>query len=169
MFSLALEENKLDDIWNEVKMIRSVIEDNPDFITMLCHPDMTHEKKYSVLDEIFKTKVSDDMMGFFHVLVNKGRIGEILAVLDYFDEQAKEYKKIGVVKISTPMPLSDVQKEKIEKKILEVSEYESLELHYELDESLLGGIVVRIGDRVLDNSIRTKMDTLSRQLYKVKL
>ena len=80
MFSLALEENKLDDIWNEVKMIRSVIEDNPDFITMLCHPDMTHEKKYSVLDEIFKTKVSDDMMGFFHVLVNKGRIGEILAV-----------------------------------------------------------------------------------------
>lgn len=169
LFSLATEEEKLDGIWDEVKAIRKVIEENPDFVSMLCHPDMTQEKKISVLERIFKTIVSDDMMGFLHVLVNKGRIGEILAILDYFDEQAKEYKKIGVVKVSTPMPLSDAQKEQIEKRILEVSDYESLEAHYELDESLLGGIVIRIGDRVLDNSIRTKMDTLSRQLFKVKL
>lgn len=169
LFSLATEEEKLDGIWDEVKAIRKVIEENPDFVSMLCHPDMTQEKKISVLERIFKTTVSDDMMGFLHVLVNKGRIEEILAILDYFDEQAKEYKKIGVVKVSTPMPLSDAQKEQIEKRILEVSDYESLEAHYELDESLLGGIVIRIGDRVLDNSIRTKMDTLSRQLFKVKL
>ena len=89
--------------------------------------------------------------------------------MDYFDEKAKEFMRIGVVKVSTPMPLSDAQKEQIEKKLLEVSDYESLEMHYELDDSLLGGIVIRIGDRVLDNSIRTKMDILSRQLYKVKL
>ena len=108
-------------------------------------------------------------MGFLHVLIQKGRIGEILSILDYFDEKAKEFMRIGVVKVSTPMPLSDAQKEQIEKKLLEVSDYESLEMHYELDDSLLGGIVIRIGDRVLDNSIRTKMDILSRQLYKVKL
>ena len=169
MFSLATEEEKLDTIWNEVTTIRDSFVDNPEFIETLCHPEMTQEKRLSVLDEIFKDKVSDDVMGFLYVLVRKGRMGEIISVLNYFDELAKEYKKIGVVKVMTPMPLTDSQKEQVEKRILEVSEYETLEMHYELDENLLGGIVIRIGDRVLDNSSRTKWDTLSRQLFKVKL
>lgn len=169
LFSLATEEDKLDQVWDEVKVIREILMENPDFVPLLCHPEMTQENRLSALDNIFKGKISDDSMGFLQVLVRKGRIGEILSILDYFDGQAKEYKKIGVVKVSTPMPLSDAQREQIEKKLLEVSEYENLEMHYELEESLLGGIVIRIGDRVLDNSIRTKMDTLSRQLYKVKL
>ena len=113
--------------------------------------------------------MSDDTMGFLNVLVRKGRFGELLPILDYFDEQAKEYKKIGVVKVSTPMPLSDEQKEQVEKKLLAVTDYESLQIQYEIDESLLGGMVIRIGDRVLDNSIRSKMELMSRQLYKVKL
>lgn len=169
LFSLATEEDKLDVIWDEVKAIRDIIRENPDFVSVLCHPEMTQEKRRSVLEQIFKQKVSEDMMGFLYVLVDKGRMGEILSILDYFDKQAKEYKKIGVVNVSTPMPLSDAQKEQIERKLLEVSDYESLEMHYELEEGLLGGIVIRIGDRVLDNSIRTKMERLSRQLFKVKL
>lgn len=169
MFSLAIEQNNLDAIWNEVKMIRDTVLENPEFVSLLCHPEMTQEKKISVLEKVFKGNICDDSMGFLHVLIRKGRIGEIVAILDYFDKRAKEYNKIGVVSVSTPMPLSDNQKEKVENRLLEVSDYESLEVHYELDESLLGGIVIRIGDRVLDNSIRTKMDMLSRQLYKVKL
>lgn len=169
MFSLAIEQNNLDAIWNEVKMIRDTVLENPEFVSLLCHPEMTQEKKISMLENIFKGNICDDSMGFLHVLIRKGRIGEIVAILDYFDKKAKEYNKIGVVSVSTPMPLSDNQKEKVENRLLEVSDYESLEVHYELDESLLGGIVIRIGDRVLDNSIRTKMDMLSRQLYKVKL
>ena len=108
-------------------------------------------------------------MGFLNVLVRKGRCGEILPMLDYFDEQAKEYKKIGVVKVATPMPLTEQQREQVEKKLLDVTNYESLQMNYQVDESLLGGMVIRIGDRVLDNSIRSKIESMSRQLYRVKL
>ncbi len=169
LFSIAIEENKLDTIWEEIRTIREVVQDNPDFLAVICHPEMEQEKKLSVLDDIFKGKMSDDTMGFLNVLIRKGRFGEILSILDYFDEQAKAYKKIGVVKVSTPMALDDAQREQVETKLLEVTEYESLEVEYEIDESLLGGIVIRIGDRVLDNSIRSKMELMSRQLYKVKL
>ena len=169
LFSLAVEEDKLDVIWEEVKGIRDAVTENPEFLSVICHPEMEQEKKLSVLDDIFKGKMSDDTMGFLNVLVRKGRFGELLPILDYFDEQAKEYKKIGVVKVSTPMPLSDEQKEQVEKKLLAVTDYESLQIQYEIDESLLGGMVIRIGDRVLDNSIRSKMELMSRQLYKVKL
>lgn len=168
LFSLATEGD-FDTIWNEVAIIRDVLVDNQTFVEMLTHPEMTQEKRLTVLDDVFKGKVSDDMMGFLYVLVHKGRLEEILSILDYFDEKAKEYKRIGVVKVTTPMPLTNSQKEQIEKKILEVSDYETLEMHYEQEKSLLGGIVIRMGDRLLDNSIRTKLDNLSRQLLKVKL
>lgn len=168
LFSLATEGD-FDTIWNEVAGIRDVLVDNPTFVEMLTHPEMTQERRLTILDEVFKEKVSDDMMGFLHVLVHKGRLEETHSILDYFDEKAKEYKKIGVVKVTTPMPLTNSQKQQIEKKILEVSDYETLEMHYEQEESLLGGIVIRMGDHLLDNSIRTKLDNLSRQLMKVKL
>ncbi len=169
LFSLAVEEDKLDVIWEEVRGIRDILAEHKDFMSVICHPEMPQEKKLSVLNDIFKDKVSDDTMGFLNVLVRKGRFGEILPMLDYFDEQAKEYKKIGVVKVATPMPLTEQQREQVEKKLLDVTNYESLQMNYQVDESLLGGMVIRIGDRVLDNSIRSKIESMSRQLYRVKL
>lgn len=169
LFSLALEENKLEALWKEAAVAAETIGANPDFLSVICHPEMTQDKKLSVLDEVFKGALSDEMMGLFQVMVKKGRIGEILSVLDYFVEQVNEYLGIGMVDVSTPLPLSEGQKEQIENKLLEVSEYKTLCMDYHIDESLLGGMVIRIGDRILDNSIRSKLDAMSRQLSKVKL
>jgi F-type H+-transporting ATPase subunit delta len=168
LFSLAIEENKLDTIWDEVKAVRQAITENPDFLAVICHPEMPQAKRLEVLEDVFGGQ-SDDLKGFLNVLVRKGRFGEILSILDYFDEQAKAYKKIGVVCVSTPLPLSDSQKKEIENRLLQVTGYETLEMNYELDKSLLGGVVIRIGDRILDNSIRSKIDAMSRQLSKVKI
>ena len=156
LFSLAVEEERLDSLWDEVKAVRSAVLSNPEFLEVMCHPEMTQDKKLNLLEEIFGGQ-SDDMKGFLNVLVRKGRFGEILSVLDYFDEQA------------APLPLSDSQKTEIENRLLQVTGYETLEVHYRLEEGLLGGMVIRIGDRILDNSIRSKIDAMSRELSKVKL
>ena len=169
LFSLALEENQVDELWKEAAMMQEALEDNPEFMAILCHPEMTMEKKLALLQDVFQKELSQNMMGLLNVLVKKGRIGEILSVLGYFIEKVMAYKKIGEVKVRTPMPLSDEQREKIENKLLEVSEYATLSVDYQVDESLLGGIVIRIGNRVLDNSIRSKLDAMTRDLSKVKL
>lgn len=169
LFSLAQEENQIDELWKEAAAIVEAVEGNPEFLPVLCHPEMTMEKKLSLLQDVFQKELSQHMMGLLHVLVKKGRIGEILSVLNYFMEQVMAYKKIGEVTVRTPMPLSEEQREKIESKLLEVSEYETVSVDYQIDESLLGGMVIRIGNRVLDNSIRTKLDAMTRELSKVKL
>lgn len=169
LFSLAQEENKLEALRKEAAVVAETIGANPDFLSVICHPEMTQDKKLSVLDEVFRETLSEEIMGLFHVMVKKGRIGEVLSVLDYFVSRVNEYLGIGMVDVSTPLPLSDGQKEKIENRLLEVSEYETLCMDYQVDESLLGGMVIRIGDRILDNSIRSKLEAMSRQLSKVKL
>ena len=107
LFSLALEENKLDEVWEEVKLLSSALQENKEFTNMMTHPDMTQEKGLALLEEAFGGKLSDVMMGFFQVLVKKGRFSEILSVLDYFQKEAKEYKKIGVVYVTTPTGLTE--------------------------------------------------------------
>ena len=168
-FSLALENDKLDTIWEEVRMIRQILSENPTFVKTICHPEITKQDQIKLLDDAFKGKVSDEVMGFFHVLADKKRLKELDAVLEYFDRSAKEYKKIGVVYVTVPMELTKAQQDKIRERILEVSSYETLEMHVETDASLLGGMVIRIGDEILDNSIRSKMEHMARKINQIKL
>ena len=165
MSSLALENDKLDTIWEEVRMIRQILSENPTFVKTICHPEITKQDQIKLLDDAFKGKVSDEVMGFFHVLADKKRLN----VLEYFDRSAKEYKKIGVVYVTVPMELTKAQQDKIRERILEVSSYETLEMHVETDASLLGGMVIRIGDEILDNSIRSKMEHMARKINQIKL
>ena len=90
-------------------------------------------------------------------------------ILEYFADRVKEYKKIGVVYVESAVPLSEEQKEKIEKRVLETTDYVSLEPHYQVDETLIGGLVIRIGGRVADSSIRTRLENLRRELSKIQL
>ena len=128
LFSLALEENKLDEVWEEVKLLSSALQENKEFTNMMTHPDMTQEKGLALLEEAFGGKLSDVMMGFFQVLVKKGRFSEILSVLDYFQKEAKEYKKIGVVYVTTPTGLTKEQKSSIVERLTQISGYQSLEI-----------------------------------------
>lgn len=169
LFSLALEEGKLDEIWDEVKVLEAALEENKEFANIMAHPEMTQEKSLALVDEAFKDKLSGIMMGFLQVLVKKGRFGEILSVLDHFQRETKEYKKIGVVYVTTPTELTEEQKSDIVEKLTQTSGYESLEMNYIVDASILGGIRIRIGDRVVDNSIQTKLEDMTRSLSKVRV
>lgn len=81
----------------------------------------------------------------------------------------KEEKKIGSARVVTAIELSGEQKEKVEQKLLETTSYEKFEMNYEVDSSLIGGMVIRIGDRIVDSSIRTKLYELSKNLRKIQL
>ena len=169
LFELAIEENKLESVWDEVRVIEKALDDNPDFLPTLKHPDMSMEKKQALLKEVFGGKLSNDVMGLIDVMVRKNRIGDLEKVLEYFDERAKERQKIGVVEVSTPAELTSDEKKKVEARVLEVTDFASLEMNYVVEKSLLGGMVIRIGDQVLDNSIRSKLDAMGRQLASVRL
>ena len=169
LFELAIEEDRLDAVWDEVRAISRALTENPDFLPTLRHPDMSMEKKQDLLKEVFGKSLSADVMGLLDVMVRKNRIGELPKVLDYFDEKAKERQKIGVVEVRTPIELSAEERKKVESRVLEVTDFASLEMNYKVDKTLLGGMVIRIGDQVLDNSIRSKLEAMSRQLSAVRL
>lgn len=166
LFELAVERNSLDAISDEAVCVKELLKENAGLIRLFNLPKLSEEEKVSVVETIFKGRVSDEMTGFLVTVVEKGRYNELLSILDYFDSKVKEYKNIGVVTITSAAELSAGQKKRVEDKLLQTTRFAGLETFYRVDESLIGGLVIRIGDRVADGSVKTRLSNLSRELLK---
>ena len=169
LFELAKEENKVDAIYEEVQVLIQVLDENPNLTQMMTHPHISKEEKLQTVETVFKGKISDEIIGLMRMVVEKDHFGQMKDIFEYFVSSVKEFKNIGVCFISTPLELSDQKKKEVENRLLETTKYETLETHYKIDKDLIGGMVIRIGDRIVDSSIRTKIYNLSRELSKVQL
>lgn len=109
------------------------------------------------------------MVGLLTATVEKGRFTEIENILAYFESKVLEYKKIGIAHVTSASALTDQQKEEVQKRLLETTSYESIQTEYQVDASLIGGIVIQIGDRVVDGSIRTQLGNMAKELSKIQL
>ncbi len=169
MFELALESGQEDRLLDEARKLLTIVQSNQDLAKMMNHPKIVIEEKQKIVEEIFKDRASRELIGLMTMIIAKGHYNEFDSVLEYFIEQVKEYKKIGTAYITSAMDLSLVQKDAIRRKLLDTTDYVQFELIYDIDPSLLGGIVIRIGDRVVDGSIKSKLARLTSELSKAKL
>ena len=169
LFELALEEGRLQDMRSEVEALHQIFAENEEISTILSHPEMDKSAKITFMENIFKGKCSDYMMGFLVLAVEKGRYADIPAILEYFIKKAKEEEGIGTATVTSAVELTEKGKEVIEARLLELTSYKSFETTYAVDESLIGGLVIRIGDRVVDSSIKTKLQNMKKTLTKIQL
>lgn len=169
LFELALERDRVSDMKEEVLAVKKIFEENEDLLKLFNHPEVMGEEKRKIVETIFKGNVSDDMTGFLTIIVEKGRYNDIPAIFAYIEKRIKEYEKIGVARVTAPMELTKAQKKAIEKKLLETTDYESFEMEYMIDPSLIGGLVIRINDRVVDSSIKTKLANMAKTLNQIQL
>ena len=169
LFELALEENRIDDYVAEVDAMLTIFRDNPELSKLLNHPKISKEEKITVVGQIFEGKISKELLGLINMIVEKDRNNAMEDIFKYFIDRVKEYKNIGVAKVTSAIELSDAQKAQVEKRLLETTGYVKFEISYDVDKDLIGGMVIRIGDRVVDSSIRTRLYELTKELNKIQM
>ncbi|MEE1303667.1 MAG: ATP synthase F1 subunit delta [Agathobacter sp.] len=169
LFELALENNQLDSMLDEVKAVSAAIAENEDLTKLMNHPKIVKEEKIKVIEDIFTGQVSRELVGLMRMVVEKDHYDELDSVLVYFIDKVKEYKNIGTAYVTSAAPLSDTQKAAVEQKLLETTKYVEFEMHFDVDATLIGGMKIRIGDRVVDSSVKNKLNDLTRELGKIQL
>ena len=162
--SVVSEKNNLIDALEEIKSIKNILLENVEIIELLDSPKMDDEEKIDFIKGIFENHISVDSMGFLLTIIEKKRQAELLPILDYVIDCVKELLLIGKATVTTALPLDDSKKERIVDELLKSSHYKSLEAEYVVDESIIGGIVIRIGDRVVDSSVKTRIDKMRKML-----
>lgn len=169
LFEVAVEDGTVDSLLEEVEAVIQVLNANKEYIKLLTHPKLPVEEKVSLVENAFQDKVSKSLVGFLVTIVEKGRFSEIEAILSYFTDKVREYQKVGVAYVTSAATLTDAQKKEIEGRLLATTSYVKFIMHYDVDQTLIGGMVIRIGDRVVDSSIKTKLNQMAKDLSQVQL
>lgn len=166
LFELAIQESKIDELCEEAQVVIEVFKSNEDLVKILRSPKVDKEE---LIKNVFDKFVSKDITGLLTVMVSKDRQDKIVSTLEYFIKRVYEYKKIGVAFVTTARPLTDDQKLSVVSRLLATTDYVDFKMNYAIDESLIAGMVIRIGDRVVDSSIKHKIDELARDLKNIQL
>ena len=169
LFSLAAELGRIEQFSVELEAVAAIFDENPQYCALLSHPQLDEIEKLDIFDKVFEGKICSELTGFFHILLEKGRICEFKAILGYFTDRRLEHDKIGVAYVTSAVSLSEAQKKKIADKLLETTDFVSMQMHYETAPALIGGLKIQIGDRVVDSSIQNKLNDMKNQLMKIQL
>ena len=157
LFALAVEEHMVDQLYEEAQAVAQILRENTELTRLMNHPKIEKEEKVRLIE------------GLLRMLVQKGHYKETDQVFTYFIDRVKEYKKIGTAYVTSAMELTPQQKQAVEQKLLDTTKYVQFEIHYTTDPALIGGMVIRIRDRVVDGSVRTRLEHLTRDLERIQL
>lgn len=169
LFQLAMEQERTSSFLEEVEGISTVLAENPELNKLMEHPKISKEDKINVMFNVFGGHISTEMRGFLELIINKERYGQLTEIFQYFTDKVKEEEKIGIAYVTTAVPLSDAKKAEIKAKLLAATSCLTMEVHYEVEPEIIGGMVIRIKDRVVDSSIRTKLAEIKKDLLQIQL
>lgn len=168
LFQLALERNEVEDIASGLATVTQATQTSPELMAVLHHPRITRERKKELLRHIFGGAVREDIERFLFLLVEKDRAVIIPNVAREFERLLDEHRREVDAEATSAVPLLPAQQEALLQKLRAATGY-TVRLSTRVDESILGGLIVRVGDRLIDGSVATRLQTMREQLKQVKV
>ena len=163
VFNIALERNELDRWQSDLKKIASLVEDAT-LIAVLESPKFHFDDKVKLLSERL-ADINPLALNLACLLVTRGRLGMIGDIADEYQQLLDSSRGIEHAEVTTAIPLDDEDKLRLEER-LSVVVGKKVMLKPEVNSSVIGGIVARIGGKLLDGSTRSKLDTLREDLVR---
>ena len=162
LFAVAGEQSKLDEIHDQLGEFAEALADSRDLQVFFFSPYFsTPEKKDGLKKAV--TGADETLVNFLELLIEKHRMPAIFRIRRYYDRLWEQENKILPVSISTATSLDDKIIKKIGDEIGEATG-QKIELTTSVDPDILGGIVLRVGNSILDASIRNRLDNLRKHV-----
>lgn len=159
LYELALSENLVDSIHEEAKILNMSFQAEPDFLRLLCSPNLSKQERCQILDDSFRSRIHPYLLNFLKILTEKGYIR-------HFSECCAAYTKLynrdhNIVSVTavTAVALSDKQTEALTHKLSRMTGKTVL-LHNQVDSACLGGVRLDYDGQSLDGTVKNRLDTV---------
>jgi len=163
LFELALEQDQLETVENDLLRISEIIGQDEDFTAFLASPIVRESQKTQLLTDVFKNQVSPLTNQFLMLLSQKKRSSLLPLIVQHFRAMLLAWRDIVEVELTSVADLNDEQLKRIQIHLQEVTG-KSVILKKSYDPALIGGFIVKMGDTVIDNSIRNQLNKLHEHL-----
>ncbi|SHK12932.1 ATP synthase F1 subcomplex delta subunit [Marinobacter antarcticus] len=161
-FSVAREHDQLAE-WSRVLTIAGQVTANKDIRQLLANPGLEEQKKADMILEVAEAGDSEQVRNFFAVLAENGRLALLTEIAALFDTYRADLERTVDIEVTAAFELTDEQQQKLAQALSKKLERQ-VSLAASLDKSLIGGVIIRTGDMVIDASVRGKLTKLADAL-----
>lgn len=168
LFALALAHDNLDAVETGLNAVRDAFKANPQLMIVLLHPRIGQSKKEAILRRTFGDQVKTDVLHLLLLMAQKDRTSQIPFIATEFDRLLKLHRMEATGDVISAVPLSETQNSQLTEQLLRVTGFK-VRLQHKVDPSILGGLVVRVGDHLIDSSVATQLKLLKERFKQVKV
>ncbi|MBC7937648.1 MAG: ATP synthase F1 subunit delta [Rhizobacter sp.] len=163
LLSLAIEQNSLEAVFADVKLLQGIIKSNPDVVNLLKSPVIGSDKKGKILAAILDGKLNTLTNAFIQLLTRKSRESNLPEIVNAFTEQYNEMNNIHKVKLTTATAISEELKSAIVSKIKSDTGLQRIELETVVKDELIGGFKLEMRGNLVDASILRDLQDVKKQ------
>lgn len=149
-------------IFDELKEVLSVISNSDDLRQFLVNPIVSVDDKKEIIAKVFEN-LDSNTMNFLFLLADKNRIGYFDSIFQQFGHELDEINNVKRVEIVSAVELNEDEKFRVKDKLQRKLSCDIAPI-YRIDESIVAGLIIKIGDKVIDNSLKTRIESMKRQL-----
>lgn len=164
LIDLAQEQGLVETMYNDMRFFRQTVRESRGLMLLLRNPIVRIDRKYAVLDKVFSGRINPISMSFLNIITRKNRESIMDAIADEYIRLYDEMKGIEHASITTTMPLTDALREHFKTMVINAVGGKTVELEERIDPKLIGGYVLRAGDRQVDASLRNRLNEVRMEL-----
>ena len=165
LLEIAIETSIEDKVYEDAILIHDACRDIRELNAMFLSPVIRSDQKQKIFDQVFTDKLTDLSQRFFMLIIRKNREELTMDIASAYIKQYKDFKKIHTVHVETAIPLSDDNRKRV-MEYLKTRTTENIELVEKVNESLVGGIILRLRDVQIDASVKNGLLKLEREFSK---
>ncbi len=159
LYEEASARDVVERIDEDIDMLRKSLEGSRELVQFFESPLISADKKHAVLDRLFEERVHELTLGLLHLLVRKGRDEVTPSLARAYREMRDEQEGIVEARVKLATSLNEEERDSLASKLQSLTGHK-VRLNTTVDEDLLGGLMVRIGDTVYDGSVRHQLERL---------
>ena len=163
LFQFALETGQVDAVVGDLERVLELMRGFPELAAAVRRPSVPASVKKRLLDELLADEVQPITLDFLKLLIDKRRYDILPEVPECYKELADSHRGIVSVQVRSAVPLTEEEKERLSE-VLARSLRKQVRLKTNVDPSLIGGVMLRIGDRLLDGSVKGQLNLLRQRL-----
>jgi F-type H+-transporting ATPase subunit delta len=151
LFDLAQGQGNTEEWERQLDALAAVLAATPELRTVLTHPEIALRRKDEILRKAFGGKLAPEILGMLSLLIKRSHDPDLVTIRDIFRELWNAARQVMPVTVTTAVPLSDEQRNALVKTLARRFDA-TVELQPQVDPAIIAGMVVRMGDRVIDAS-----------------
>jgi F-type H+-transporting ATPase subunit delta len=163
LFKVVQTEGDLDRVEDELFRFGKLLESNHELKQALADPAIDRSQRVKVLEELLSAKVSPHTLGLLTFIVTQDRAKQLPQILDEVSSLAAESRKAVLAEVRSAVPLDDKQRGDLAAALSKATG-KTVELKVMIDPSVLGGVHARVGDTVIDGTVRRRLEKLKEQV-----